>query len=126
LNFLLTQFVLKLIIRRRTTCTTFKKTCEATYACKSHSKACFRNRSFLLQKFLSFFDSHMNEILMRCSFINRFEEPDEMKFGEVSFISNVIKIDTFAEVSVDEKLCLDEAFVEVDLRGGGQLEVFRN
>src|SRR6185436_489515 len=66
--------------------------------------------------FFGSFHPHTDKVLMRCFPVNRFEQPDKMKFRKTSFISNVGKIDVLSVVSINKKLGLHDALVEIDPR----------
>jgi hypothetical protein len=60
-------------------------------------------------------DAERDQVLMRRLAISAAEEADEVEFGEMGLIGDVVKVDGFCKMGVHKKLSLHDAAVEVDL-----------
>lgn len=52
---------------------------------------------------------------MRRLAVSAAEEPDEMEFGEMGFVGNVVQINGLRKMRIHKKLGLHDAAVEIDL-----------
>ena len=44
----------------------------------------------------------MNQIIFGCQAVDRFKQPDKMKFGEIRLLSNIVEIDAVGVKLIDK------------------------
>jgi len=98
--------------QRRDAIESLEQSAERTQAFKPHSITHFRNGQAILQQGLCLLGPYGDQVLVWGSAIDALELPDEMEFGRVGLIGNVVEVDGFCVVGIDEKLGLHKSSVE--------------
>lgn len=98
--------------QRRDAIESLEQSTEGTQAFKPDGITHFRNRHTILQEGLCFLSPYRDQVLVWRSAIDAFKLPDEMKFGRVGFVGDVVEVDGSCIVCIDEKLGLHKSSVE--------------
>lgn len=95
-----------------------KKAGERTRAFKTHGIANPCSLHTFSQQLLCFINAPVRQVLMWGHFVNIGEYPYKVVLGKRSFSGDVVKIDVFSKMLVDEKFCINYPPVQVYFRKG--------
>lgn len=103
---------------RRHARTFLKKSGKRSGAAEAYEKTNFIHRVMLRQQQPRLVYAHLREVMMRSLAIHLLKEADEMELGEIRLIRNIVQVDAFRVVRINEQLRLHHPLVEVDLGVG--------
>lgn len=113
LYLLLSLEIIALEIGGRQASISFEKCGKSAGTVEPYGKTGFGYGCSFLQQGFGITDPDPGKVLMRCFSVNGFKETNEVKFGKTGFVGNIIEIDGFAEMFIDEQFGLYDAFVEI-------------
>ena len=58
--------------------------------------------------------SHLREIMMRRFTIRFFEQSNKVKLGKIRFVGDIVQVDLFGKMIVNEKLCLNNPLIQIN------------